>query len=208
MEFSNWNQIKIIGIFLCSIFSLTIYYFANKVSVQLLVFAHSILSSFSSIISLIFGFDPSYSISFTSVYFIFHTFYIHQEPCKLTEKITTYFHHLLGLGFGFPELILQKNGYVCLCFQANEVSNIFLSWYRWKKTNISGIFFAIAFFSTRVLWDTFYILPFLLPTASLYLKVLSVPLFTIQYIWLYKIIRKFTNFILKQKSKKEEKKIN
>ncbi|KAJ5066198.1 hypothetical protein M0811_03531 [Anaeramoeba ignava] len=204
---SDWDLNKTIGVITISIISGFIYYLAKQVSIKLLVFTHSVFSTISSIVTMIFQFDPAYSIMITSVYLPYHTYYLRDEPYGTRDKWSTYIHHFLGFAFGVTELFLRKNEMAYLCIQANEASNIFLQWYRWKKTNISGLCFAIAFFITRVPWDTFYVIPFYLPYTSLYIKIFFVPFYTIQYIWLYKTFKKVHQLFFKKKETNEKEKL-
>ncbi|KAJ5067633.1 hypothetical protein M0811_02821 [Anaeramoeba ignava] len=193
-------------IFYFAIFSFFILLCSLYFGISSLVFFHSIASSFTSFGTFLFGFDPTYSITFTTVYMLIHTPLIPWEPDKKLTKLTTFLHHAMVLIFGITELVIRKNEMTYILIQTNEISNIFLTWYHWTKSILSGVCFAIVFFLSRVVWDTFYVFPNYILKVSLYLKFLAVPFYLVQYLWLYEIIKKFYYIVIKKsKSKKKEK---
>ncbi|KAJ5067983.1 hypothetical protein M0811_12683 [Anaeramoeba ignava] len=196
------NQ-RYIEIVVTGILSLIIFHITKKTNIKLLVFVHSILSSISAVSVYFFNLKPHISMMITIVYLPYHTYFIKEETYSSHENWTTVAHHAFGFFFGATELVIKKNEMTYVAMQINEFSTIFLTIYRWKTNTITGLIFALSFFWTRLYWDTIYVLSHYYLQSSLYIQIICIPFYAIQYYWVWTVIKNIIDAVKKPKAKKD-----
>jgi len=131
-----------------------------------------------------------------------------------TSHIMDYVHHVLGVLWGVS-LTFQMpywcdsprvfNAYVLI--QTNEISTPFYAWYRLTNNQLAGMLFTLAFFLSRIVFNSVYLIPLFFrecPASSV--VIISGPYQLLQYTWFYFILLKLKKTWTRSRQDTQEKK--
>ncbi|DAZ97028.1 TPA: LOW QUALITY PROTEIN: hypothetical protein N0F65_012897 [Lagenidium giganteum] len=116
------------------------------------------------------------------------------------SRIMDYAHHFLGMFWGY--IYFSHEATVCqpslgnpyVWIQTNEVSTAFYNWFRMTNNTIAGALFVVTFFLSRIVFNTFYLIPRLINECQTFPYLWGcMPFFALQYLWFSMIINKMKN---------------
>lgn len=164
---------------------------------------HGLVCTIVAFATIYYKWDTSHSTAISLAYFLVDLAAMIKSD-ELYKKIPVltgarkmdYVHHVIGLFWGL--IFYAHENVVCtpevgnpyILVQTNEISTPFYNWLRWTNNPIAGILFALVFFSSRVVYNTYYLIPALLSHCKISYLIGCIPYFALQYVWFAMIVKK------------------
>lgn len=164
--------------------------------------AHGIVSTVTSCLTIYYDLQTTNSVAISVSYFLVDlTAMVRFDGVSNLHRLNQsrlmdYMHHVFGIGWGL--VFYQREAIVCdarvgnpyVWIQTNEVSTGFYNWFRFTGNVFAGVLFALTFFLSRIVFNTFVMIPMLLESCNRWYLVGTAPFFILQYIWFVMIMRK------------------
>ncbi|KAJ0397648.1 hypothetical protein P43SY_000172 [Pythium insidiosum] len=164
--------------------------------------AHGVVCTLVAAATIVFGWDTANSVAISLGYFLVDLVAmvksdgIRRLVSLNRSRLMDYVHHFLGIFWG--TIFYAHEATVCepalgnpyVWIQTNEVSTPFYNWFRLTNSAIAGALFISLFFLSRIVFNTFYVIPRLLNECDTRYLWGCLPFFALQYVWFVMIVKK------------------
>lgn len=164
--------------------------------------AHGVVCTVAAAVTAYLGLDTTTSVAVSLSYFLVdlvamvNADKLWQWPTLHRSRQMDYGHHVLGLVWGFVFFVQEAsvcdaatgNPYVWI--QTNEVSTPFYNWFRLTDNKVAGALFALSFFASRIVFNTFVLIPKFAAACDVRYLLATAPFFLMQYVWFAMIVNK------------------